>query len=62
MSNWPSTIPEDLRTRMDATLSHRSVSSATLWGDILEWLIKHEVPAPNHKLPEPPEMTTQSDR
>jgi hypothetical protein len=53
---WPNTIPEDLRKRMDATLSQRTTSSATLWGDVVEWLIKHDVPAPDHPLPEAEEI------
>ena len=49
---WPTTIPEDLRKRLDGTLGMRYVDAAVLWGDVLEWLKKHDVQPPGHPLPE----------
>lgn len=50
---WPNTIPADLRPRLDAALSRRSVGAAELWGEVRDWLIKHGVEAPE-RLPEDP--------
>lgn len=52
MRIWPNNIPADLRRRLDATLSQRSVNAATVWGDVVDWLRKHEVEPPDHPLPE----------
>jgi hypothetical protein len=51
MTHWPDTIPEDLRTILDGTLTARNVNSAQVWGDVVDWLRKHGVEAPA-QLPE----------
>lgn len=48
---WPSSIPPDLRKRLDRVRSYRDVETADLWTEIREWLIEHEVEAPE-RLPE----------
>ena len=53
---WPHTIPADLRRRLDAVLSLRSVAAPEVWGEIRDWLVKHGVEAPG-ALPEEPPMS-----
>jgi hypothetical protein len=48
---WPNSIPPDLRRRLEDVLSYRSFGPADLWGEIRDWLIKHQVAAPD-QLPE----------
>jgi hypothetical protein len=52
MKPWPNTIPEDLRARLEGTLSMRGVDAASVWGDVVEWLRLHGVEPPDHPLPE----------
>ena len=43
---WPTNIPPDLRRALDECLSMRSITSADLWTEVREWLIKHGAEAP----------------
>lgn len=43
---WPSSIPADLRRILDGTLAQRGVNAAQVWGDLRDWLIKHQVEPP----------------
>lgn len=52
MEKWPNTIPEDLRRRLNQTLSQRHVGAAEVWGDVVDWLRLHGVQPPAHQLPE----------
>jgi hypothetical protein len=54
--SWPNTIPADLRRRLDAVLSLRSVGAPEVWGEVRDWLIKHGIEAPA-QLPEEPLMS-----
>ena len=54
MPDWPNTIPEDLRRRLTATLSLRSVDAGDIWGDLRDWLRLHDVKPPDQPLPEYP--------
>jgi hypothetical protein len=51
MPSWPTMMPPDLRRVLDGTLSSRGVSSAEVWTDLRDWLIKHQVEPPA-ELPE----------
>ncbi|GAB5438252.1 hypothetical protein [Falsiruegeria mediterranea] len=49
---WPSTIPFDLRNRIDGLAERRgNMLSADVWTEIREWLERHGVDAPDHHLP-----------
>lgn len=49
--SWPRRIPPDLRKRLEAVLSYRDVETADLWTEVRDWLVEHEVEAPE-RLPE----------
>lgn len=48
---WPRTCPPDLRLRLDEVLSTRSHGPAEIWGEVYDWLVKHQVEPPE-RLPE----------
>ena len=45
--DWPQTVPADLRPRLEEVLSYRSHGAAEVWGAVREWLVAHEVDAPD---------------
>lgn len=47
MRTWPHTIPVDLRPRLEAVLGQRSFGPAELWGEVRDWLEKHQVEMPD---------------
>lgn len=51
MTDWPHTIPADLRRQLETVLSFRNCGPAEIWGEVRDWLDKHEVEAPE-QLPE----------
>lgn len=57
MSDWPNTIPEDLREPLANALSYKYHGPPELWSAFREWLIKHGVEAPEmlpeYKVPDP---------
>lgn len=53
MTDWPQTVPADLRPRLEEVLSYRSHGPAELWGVVREWLAEHAVEPPE-RLPEEP--------
>jgi len=48
---WPTDIPPDLRRNLETVLGFRSFGPAELWGEIRDWLVKHDVQVPDD-LPE----------
>ena len=46
MTDWPNSIPPDLRRTLDEVLGQRGHGSAEVWGTMREWLVKHEVEGP----------------
>jgi hypothetical protein len=60
MNIWPHSIPHDLATALAQLDRMRFVpSDADRWGVIREWLVKHDVSAPENPLPMSPEITRQ---
>ncbi len=51
MTDWPQTIPPDLRRRLDGVMGFRSFGPNDVWGELRDWLVLHGVEAPA-KLPE----------
>ncbi len=51
MTEWPHTIPPDLRRRLEGVMGFRSFSPTDVWGEVRDWLVLHGVEAPA-KLPE----------
>lgn len=44
---WPSTVPDDLRRKLDAVLGYRNRPAPQgVWGAVLEWLEANEVEVP----------------
>ncbi len=61
MRKWPSTIPYDLRCKLESLWEYRSPPTVQdEWGVIVEWLERHGVGAPNHDLSVEPERTEQT--
>jgi hypothetical protein len=57
MNKWPHTLPHDLAVAL-ANLDRMrfTPSDADRWGVIRDWLVKHDVAAPEHALPSSPEI------
>ena len=57
MNNWPHTIPVDLAKALaDLDEMRFQASDADRWGVIRDWLVKHDVKAPEHSFPSAPEL------
>lgn len=50
---WPSTIPPDLRSKLEAVMGFRQFGPQELWGEIRDWLSEHGAEVPDG-LPEAP--------
>ena len=44
---WIYTVPPDLRPRLEAVLTYRSVGAADAWAEVRDWLARHDVPVPD---------------
>lgn len=45
---WPKTVPDDLRRKLDAVLGYRiRPVPQDIWGAVLEWLEQNEVEPPD---------------
>lgn len=57
MSNWPNTIPCDLKCKMQNLAGLRFTGTdKDRWGVFKEWLEAHGIEAPEHSLPQEPEL------
>jgi hypothetical protein len=61
MTDWPQTIPPDLRRRLDGVMGFRSYGPNDVWGEVRDWLVLHRVEAPA-KLPEDKGSDVGQDR
>ena len=52
---WPKSVPQDLRKRLDEVLSFRTFGPTDVWSEVRDWLIAHGVEAPD-ELPEDPPL------
>lgn len=46
MTQWPNTVPPDLRHRIASVLALRSVGPAEVWSEVRDWLAEHAAVAP----------------
>ena len=44
--SWPQNCPPDLRRMLEGVLSQRSHGPAEVWGELRDWLVRHQVEAP----------------
>lgn len=50
---WTYTVPPELRPRLEAVLSYRSVGASEVSAEVRDWLAEHEVPVPDGAKLEP---------
>lgn len=61
-AQWPYTVPEDFRRRLEDVLGQRSYGAAEVWGEIRDWLELKGVQMPEGIKVAPPIEGAQQDQ
>lgn len=44
---WTYIVPPDIRPRLKAVLTYRSIGARDVWLEVRDWLVEHDMPVPD---------------